>query len=603
MSLFKVLFRAFHNVWDIKTNGPKVNCKNTYKNFFLIIPALGKYWKTFLLTFFLLVFVVCLSYPQPILIKQLFNTAIKCHDFNYAVKIFTILAVIYITSFICNQFYYAIKAICSRRITACLQENIITRTLNLPVDVSYNYNSGYLNSRVSYEVDSINNLFTEIIPHCIIQIFRFAGGLFFLFYLNWALALGITLTIPFPFVISFYFARKEYVLVSRQLEENATLSAAIVESLFNLPLIKVCTAEDRILNRIKSKILRITELADAYALLDMFSGAASNIIPGLVRFAVLITGTFLIINGKWDIGSLLAFVLYLGFVYGAIGEFTASIADVQRTRAAIDRYAGILNVEQEDPNNNGKYVSRLNGHISFKNVTFGYEEQNTLFKNVYFDIHKGENVKILGKNGAGKTTLIYLLLRFYKQQEGRLYVDGDDIFSLNLKSYRKRIGFIAQNTAVFTGSLKENLLFGVDVEDCEYIDFLNNFIKDTDFALFIDSFPGGYNYEIKENGKNLSEGEKKKIAILRTFIADPDIVVLDEFDANLDRKAADEIWRIVTNLFIHKTVLYITHNLMELNDDDEIIYIKDDKTVIKGKHDYLQSSSKDYCRFISVQGQ
>lgn len=566
---------------------------SSFANVKYIVPSFKKNKVQILLLSIVLIFLTLLTFPQPLLIKYLFNDALLKKNISQAITIFIALSSIYILLFILNQIYQFWHTIISRRITEDLQSKIVDTAFNLPLDIFSKSQTGYLFSRLTNEVSEINDLFLGLLPHSLIQMIRLTGGLFFILLLKWELALIIISTFPVPVFLSIMYSKKAYNLKLLQNESMCEYSGSLTEHISNIQLIKMAGEEEKSISELKVKINRITQFINEYAATERLFLFLSGTFPGLARFLTLLIGTFLVIKSKWDIGSLVAFYLYISFVYGAINQLIFVYIRSSNIKASIDRYATIFKIIPDINFNQGQEINNLGGEIEFKNVSFYYDQSLPILEDVNLKIKRGEKWFVVGKNGVGKTTLFYLILQFYRPVKGSIYFDKKPADLLNPKSIRKRIGFISQKNFLLSGTVKSNILFGI--QEKEYTnEKILKIAEEVGLHQFLNSLPNGLETLIKEDGKNLSEGQKRKIAILRAMICKPDILILDEAETFLDLTSSIRVNKSISAIQEGKTTLTISHNPYEIKDMDKVIFISENKSLIQDNHKNLLDNNLEY---------
>ena len=560
-----------------------------------LYPSLVKNWKTGIISGILLLLGSILTYPQPMITRFLIDDVLLKKKIELLIPVIILFAVIGISSFtigILRQFY---NVRFSQEVILNLQEKLMNKVLSLPKLFFDKNRSGYLMSRVSGDVQGVSGFISGTVVQLLLETMRFAGGIFFLFYLEWRLAIAIAATLPLPFLTTRFFARRSYIMSHHNSELNARANATFMETISSAPLIKAFATEERALGNLIGQLRKRIIMTYEQTSIASMSQGINRIMPSLARIFVLLIGSYWVIEGQWEIGSLIAFQAYLSFVYTPINHLSNSITQLQSARATLDRVASLFDMVSEDNTNTGLQVEKLKACIEFKNVSFAYDVAKPVLSDISFKINPGEHWAIIGSSGIGKTTLISLLLKFYKPQAGEILFDNIQSSEFNVRSLRRRIGYVSQSVHLQSGTILENLKYGnQDATDEDVVRAAT--IADID--KFIDSLPDKYETFIEENGDNLSEGQKQRIGIARALIRNPDIIILDEPTSALDNATENSICEALPESVKNKTTITIAHRLSTIKSADKIIFLRKGKAPLTGTHDELMTH-KDFVEFFT----
>jgi len=413
-----------------------------------------------------------------------------------------------------------------------IQHNLLKRALRFPKAFFDANQTGYLMSRLSSDVQGLRWFFSSTIVHIVSNILRFVGGVVLLFYLEWRLAIGVTILLPVLIFSVRYFSRKIHALSHQNMEQRARVTSEFQESLSSVSLIKAFSSEARTLKRLMSALKSSFHISLEQTSVNSITNLAISTMPNIARGAVLGLGAYWIITDQWTLGSLLAFQAYMGYVFGPAQFLATANLQLQNARAGLERVSALFDIVPEDKGI-GKTVERLKGGIEFKNVFFSYDNRKPVLDDVSFRIRPGEHVAIVGPSGVGKTTLLSLILRFYQPSSGDIFFDGMKASDFKVSSLRKRIGYVSQSTLLLSGTIMENLRYG-NLRASE--EEVTRAAQVAGIHDFIQGLPDNYDTELGEKGVNLSEGQKQRLSIARALVKEPDILVLDEPTSALDGK-------------------------------------------------------------------
>ncbi len=480
-----------------------------------IYPSILKNWKMGVAAYGLLVITSVLTYPQPMINRYLIDNVVLNKQTKMLIPTLLLLLGIAVVSAAVSQLqtFYSVRF--TQDVTLNIQKNLMAKVFSLPKTFFDHIHKGYLMARFTSDISGINWFFSGTVVEIVMQSFRFIGGVVFLFYLEWRLAIPVMLSLPVPFFVTVFFGRRNYVISHRNRERSARYYSIFHEMFSSIRLIKTFSKEKKAESDIATAITENNQAFNEQAVLNSLQHHVMAAMPSAAKFFVLAMGAYWVIEGKWTLGSLLAFLTYLSFVYGPVTYLASSANQFQSTRAALERVTALLDAVPEDNVKTGLKVTALNGEVEFNDVSFGYEVDKPVLNGVSFHTAGGEHWAIIGKSGAGKTTLVSLMMRFYNPRTGAIFFDGKNASEYNIRYLRRRIGFVAQHTELLSGSILDNLKLGN--EDASF-DEVVKACKTADIHAYIESLPEKYDTLLAEDGGNLSEGQKQRISIARALV-------------------------------------------------------------------------------------
>ncbi len=478
-----------------------------------------------------------------------------------------------------------------------IQQDLLEHTLQLPKSFFDEKETGYLMSRISSDVQRLRWFFSSTLVYIFSQAIRFIGGIIFLFYLEWRLALIVMLPLPFIIIGMGFFTRKTRILSHQSMEKQANVSRQIQESLTTTSLIKAFTSEKRTVTKITDQLKAALQISIEQVTVDSMADLVIGLLPSIANAAVLAGGAYLIIKGEWSLGSLLAFQGYLGFVYNPAQYLASANLQMQNALAALERVSALYDIVPEE-SGTGSVIDHLRGEVEFQNVSFSYTEDDAVLEDVSCHIQPGEHIAIVGPSGVGKTTLISLLLRFYQPTRGDILFDGQPADSYELHSLRNRIGYVSQSSLLLSGTIVENLRYGNEEATLEQV---IQACKVSGIHETIINMKDGYDALIGENGVNLSEGQRQRLSIARAVIKNPDIIILDEPTSALDSIVEKSIFDSLPKLLSEKTMFVVAHRLATIQNSDRILLLNEKKLVAMGTHKSLLETNDFYRTLVANQ--
>jgi ABC-type bacteriocin/lantibiotic exporter with double-glycine peptidase domain len=561
-------------------------------------PFVGRHWRKGAVGVLLILATSLFGIPQPLIMRYLVDDVILSHQLGLLAVAIILLAGISLAeklTGLLQQFYFARF---EQEVTLDIQQGLFSHVLRFPKAFFDDKQTGYLMSRLSSDVEGLRWFFSSTIVYIISNTLRFAGGLVLLFYLEWRLAFGVLLIIPGLVLCIRYFSRKVHVLSHQDMEQQANISTQLQESLSSVSLIKAFSTEARTVKSFISQLTEAFRISLEQTTISSLANLVINSMPGMAKVSVLALGAYWVIRGQWSLGSLLAFIAYLAYVFGPAQFLASANLQLQNARAALERVSALYDITPEEDIGAGEKAERLRGEIEFKNVSFSYNDREPVLDHVSFHIRPGERVAIVGPSGVGKTTLLSLILRFYKPSAGEIYFDGRPAEGYELGSLRRRIGYVSQSALLLSGTVGENLRYGNPEAGEEEI---VRAATVADIHDFIMSLAGGYETEIGEKGVNLSAGQKQRLSLARALVKDPDILILDEPTSALDSQTEKTIFQSLPSVIKNKTLFVVAHRLSTIMNADRIFLLDQNQLIAIGTHESLLKSNDYYRSIVAYQ--
>ncbi len=564
------------------------------KNLKHIYPFVLRHWRKGVLGAGLIFVGTLLSFPQPLISRYFIDTVIGGRRLSLLPGVVLLMVAISGCSILCGLLQQFYVARFEQRVTMDIQESLLGHVLRLPQAFFDSKETGYLMSRLSSDVGGLQWFFSSTIVHIVTNVLRFAGGIWFLLWLEWRLALAAIIVLPGLFFMIRYFSARLRVMSHWLMEQHAQIFSRFQECLSSVPLIKAFSTEEREVFTVISGVRRMVDLSLEQSTVNSIAGLAIGSMPRAVNLGVLVIGAYWVITGHWTLGSLFAFQSYLGYVFGPAQFLASANLGLQGARASLERVSALFELVPEENTGKGLQVDRLRGEIEFRNVSFSYDAKNPVLQEISFHVKRGERVAIVGPSGVGKTTLVSLLLRFYRPTSGEVYLDGTPASDIDVRALRRRIGYVSQGTLLLSGSVIENLRYGNQEATDDEVTQAAEAASIHDFVV---SLPDGYDTKIGQNGVSLSEGQRQRLSIARALVKQPDILVLDEPSSSLDNLTEKSIFRSLPFMVRNKTLFVVAHRLSTIEDSDRILLLNDCRLVAVGTHQSLLETN-DYYRSL-----
>lgn len=542
-----------------------------------------------------------ISLTSPYLIRMAIDKAIPAKNFRMLVILSAILLVSTLVVRILLAEKLKIMTRVAQKIIVNVRKDVFTKLQNLPFTYFDSRPHGKILIRVVNYVNSLSDLLSNGIIQLISDLFTLVVIIIFMLVIDVKLTLVCMAVLPILIVVLIAMKRRQHEAWKQESYKRSNLTAYISESLNGMRITQSFAREEvnqgifnDLCRKCKQVWIRAVNINNIiWPVVDNLStlGVALVYMAGIAWLGDGMGGTV-------TIGTLVAFAGYIWRFWAPIQNLGNFYNSMVTTGAYVERIFELLD-EREDITDkaDAKILPPIRGHVTFDNVTFSYEQGNPVLKNVEFVINPGMTVAIVGPTGAGKTTIVNLLTRFYNPDDGRILIDGLDIQDLQIKSIRKQVGVMLQDSFLFSGTIMENIRYGrLDATDEDCIAAA----KTVQAHDFITAFPDGYDTKLSANGGGLSQGQKQLISFARVLLSDPRILILDEATSSVDTHTEKALQQGLGELLKGRTSFIIAHRLSTIRNADIIFYVDHGQIVESGNHEQMVSLGGNYAKMVSI---
>lgn len=556
----------------------------------------------------LILLATAVTLPAPWILKLVIDDALPAKDVQRLGVLLAIFTGLFVARGLLTLWRNRVLQYAAMRVTCDMRIALFRHMQTLSLRYFDANQTGKVVSRVAQDTGELYNLTNNFLINLIADTVTVVGVLCFLYWVEWRLALAVTLVLPL-FVINYLYNRRKMKLEARVHRDNwdrvvgflqERVAAARVVKSFG----RETTEGDAFATGINADYAHFSRIVMRNTRLSVIADVLGSV-GGLI---VLGFGGWLVIRGDMQVGTLVAFNAYIVYVFPPIVRFVDLAAVLQRANTALENIFAIFDTRPEVADDAGKPAlpSPVRGEVEFVNVSFDYELEppgrgrpRTL-TDVSFRIPAGRMVAIVGPSGSGKSTLINLIARFYDPASGEVRIDGHDIRSVSIESLRSRIGIVLQENILFSGTLEDNIKYGRPEASREQI---LDAARAANADEFIAKLPDGYSTVVGERGSKLSGGQRQRVAIARAILKDPRILIFDEATSALDTQSERLIQQAMERLMSGRTTFVIAHRLSTIQRADIILVMEQGRLVELGRHEELVNRGGLYSRLHALQFQ
>lgn len=558
------------------------------------------YWYLIVIAVFMIIAAAGMDILGPYITKVAVDQYIIPKDYSGLISIVIIYIGILLGSFVIRYFQILLTQYIGQRIIFNLRQEIFSHLQNLHQQFFDKNPVGRLMTRVTSDVESLNQMFTQGIVMIFGDLFLIIGIVIMMVSLQLQLALWTFSVIPLLFFISFLFRKKVRYSYSQIRYYLAKINSYLQEHISGMSIVQLFNREEKDFSDFRKINWQHTSAFIKTIFYYALFYPGVELVSAVAMAIIIFRGGWLIDSSVVTLGVLIAFIQYAKMFFRPISDLSEKYNILQGALASSERIFKLLDTEPRIVSPNESFIkSEINGDIEFNNVWFAYNSEPVL-KDLSFKVNAGKRYALVGHTGAGKTSIIRLIGRFYDIQQGQITIDGQNIRQWDLHMLRKQMAIVLQDVFLFSGTILENIRLGrTDISEDEVIEAA----RMVNAHRFIEKLHGGYNAPVKERGSNFSMGQKQLLSLARALVINPSILLLDEATSNIDSESEALIKKALEVVLKNRTAIVIAHRLSTIQNVDKILVLHKGVLKEQGTHQDLLKQRGFYYKLYQLQFQ
>ncbi|HVJ49956.1 ABC transporter ATP-binding protein [Desulfitobacterium sp.] len=581
---------------------PTEKPQNAKKTLLRLMKIFRLWRKSILLVVVLTLASSAVSLIIPLLLGKAINTFnIQTHlvDQSLLTVILLVLVACYLANWIIDTFNGVMMAKITQKLVKHIRTEFFAKLQRIPLNFYDVKPHGDTMSRITNDVDNISNIISQTTTQLISSIFSILGAFVMMLVLSPVLTLLAMVAIPLLLVLTKIIASRSRSYFLGQQQKLGALNGVVEENIVGLKMVKAFNRQQTVLTDFKSINQELRDYSTKAQIWSGFMMPFMNVINNISFALIACAGGILSIKGMITIGVVVSFLTYSKQFGQPLNNIAGMFNNIQSALAGAERVFEIMDEEEETPDKIGvQELTQPQGEVEFCNVSFSYNSNSPVLKNINFKVNPGEVVALVGETGAGKTTIVNLLTRFYEVNQGRILIDHTDITDISRKSLRSCFSVVLQDTCLFTGTIYDNIRYSRPSASNQEV---KEAAKLAHADAFISRLPKGYDSFITGSTDNLSQGQRQLLAIARAILGNAPILILDEATSSVDTKTEKEIQHALLTLLKDHTSFLIAHRLSTIRDADQIMVIGSGEILERGTHDELMANKGAYYEMVISQ--
>lgn len=541
------------------------------------------------------------AWALPIVTANIINIATNSSEHSiYEIYINVgIMVVLVLQNILSNYYHTKFHSLAIRKVEAELRSALVKKLQQLSILYHKEMQSGRLQSKIMRDVEAVEILSAQLFVSSLNIIINLAVALGVTLYKSKTVFIFFLMTVPIAVLVTVIFRGK---IKKRNRDfriEMEETSAKVMEMVEMLPVTRAHGLENQEIKKMDKQLARVSKKGLSLDLIQSLFGSASWAVFQIFQLICLVFTGSLAYYGKITVGDVVLYQTYFTTVVNQVSGIIMLIPTISKGLESVNSVGEILLAHDVECNSKKKKISSVDGEFIFENVEYTYPSgKANILNGLNLKVVKGETIAFVGESGAGKSTILNIIIGFILPSKGKVYLDGNDITEIDLRSYRKHLAVVPQNTILFSGTIRDNITYGMsDISE----EMLESVVEAANLSKLINELPDGLDTWIGENGGELSGGQRQRIAIARAIIRNPKVIVLDEATSALDSISEKKIQGALNNLKKGRTTFIVAHRLSTIKEADRIAVIKEGKCVEIGNYDELMELKKEFYIFKKQQ--
>ncbi len=489
-------------------------------------------------------------------------------------------------------------SLANRSVEAGLRGAMVRKLQQLSIGFHKEMESGRIQSKIMRDVESIEGLSSQIFTSILSIIINITVALVAVATTNLMVFVFFLACAPVAAIVTFAF-RKDMRTRNREFRQEVERTSATVMEMEELvPVARAHALENKEIRRMTYQLNQVAEKGYRLDVLQSMFGAAGWVVFQVFQIICLAVTSYMALNGAITVGYIVMYQSYFSTVVGQISALLSLLPILTKGTESIGSVGEILKAHDIEDNTGKKKIREVKGAYEFRDVSFRYDDQSPVLDHFSLSVKAGETIALVGESGAGKSTVMNLVIGFNHPTEGQVLLDGQDLNDINLHSYRKFLAVVPQTSILFSGTIRDNITYGMPGVSDER---LWDAIRAAHLEEFVNHLPEGLDTLVGEHGDKLSGGQRQRIAIARAIIRDPRVIIFDEATSALDTISEREIQHAIKNLTRDRTTFMVAHRLSTIRDADKIAVVGDGRCIEYGTYDELMAKKGEFYRLKQMQ--
>ncbi len=538
----------------------------------------------------------------PVIIGNVIN-AVASHKpdaLNNIILNSIFIMVLFVQNIFTHTIFVKYLSKANRSIEHNLRYALVKRMQELSIAFHNNFESGKMQTKVLRDAESVEILSRQFANVVFMGIINVLFAIIATILKNRFVAIFFLFTIPLAIFLTKFFRKRMAETNKEYRVQLETMSARVNEMVQMIPLTRAHGVEDAEIKQMGKQLLKVKEKGMKLDVLNAIFGASSWVSFQVFQFVCLIVTAYMAYKGRIAVGDVVMYQGFFTMIINSVNSIITIFPEINRGLDSINSLGEILECPDIELNEGKKKLDFVNGNFSFENINFSYGNGNYALKDFSLEVKHGECIAVIGESGSGKSTLMNLIIGYRRPTTGHILLDSSNINEIDLRTFRTHLAVVPQNIILFSGSIKENILYGIEHRNISE-EKIHEIVKKAKLNNVIEQLPDGLNTLIGEFGNKLSGGQKQRIAIARALIRDPKVIIFDEATSALDIESEKQIQESIEEMIKGRTTFIVAHRFSTIRMANRIVVLKKGRIAESGTHHELMAKEGLYAKMFNMQ--